>query len=162
MYTFLHTFNKELIKTALFSSNNKEWLFDDLHKIDNFDTFDPLNNDKIMYIACYKENQYMGIFALLTNNKITEAHLAFLPCAYGQVADIGKECLSYLWKNTEIQEIVAPIVENNKKARNCIEKMGLKERCTVKNIWQKHKVLNNIVFYNIFNPYNNNERVEKQ
>ena len=161
MYQFYITSDLSLLSSVFLSNNNKDWLTDDLHKIDNLSS---LINDKIMYIACYKETQFLGIFGIIKEkkeekpssilNNRAEAHLAFLPCAYGQVSDIGKECLLYLWNTTDLDEIIAPVVEENIKARKCVERMGFTYLLKIDNAWVKNNKASSMICYHILKNFN--------
>ena len=164
MYTFEITHDIELIKKTVCSPNNIPWAFDNTHKIEEIVDWNPLQNDKNLYISCYHNNQYMGIFGLfpLDENNTIEAHLAFLPQAYGKVSSIGKLCISWLWENTEIKEIIAPVVESNIKARRCVEHMGLLYFTKISDYWlNKENKLEDVVCYKISKVYNTNRAIEE-
>jgi len=96
MYTFSISQDYYLIRDTLISSNNVPYNFQDG---ENPEYWKPNLAANVLHIKVCKGNEFMGFFFLIRKGeKIAEAHMAFLPHAYGQVVDIGKECLQWIWR----------------------------------------------------------------
>lgn len=121
-YSFSFSHDTDLIKSTVLLSNNINYCFDDT---DNPDTCVVPIDSKLKYIKVEEKGIFLGFFLLKErNDRVAEAHLAFLPRAYGRVADLGRECLLWIWEKTTYEVIICPVLEDNKLALNCILRMG--------------------------------------
>ncbi len=145
MVEFKLSNNIQLIKEVLLSSNNIEYSFDDAHQ-EYIKDFEPLIHKNIYYIEVSEDNDFKGFFFIVRKNElIGEAHLAFLPKAYGKVSKYGKLCLDWVWKNLDFSVLICPCIEENKLALNCIKKMGFQEYGYLLNAWIKNKKSSNFI-----------------
>ena len=121
-FSFSFSSDTNLIKEVLLSYNNIPFNFDDT--FEDPTTFNPPICDKIRYIEVKDGSITQGFFFLIDKNGYTECHMAFLPIAYGKVHAIGRECIKWVWDNTDIQVMVAPCIETNTLALRCIQSFG--------------------------------------
>ena len=135
MYNFSLSNDKELIRSVVLAPNNLLFNFDDTYP-DPY-SFNPVFNDNIYYIKCEDANNtFLGFYFLIKKAEtIAEAHMAFLPVAYGKVSDIGKECLKWVWENTTFNTLVCPCIESNRLAMKCIKSIGFQEYGREDNKW---------------------------
>lgn len=155
MYTFSLCNDKYLIRDTILAPHNIPFQFDDEHDPGEYE---PIFDPKLLYIKVEKNHIYQGLFLLIYKSPIVaEAHLAFLPHAYGHVAEMGKECLKWIWNNTFIEHIICPILEYNGLARNCVKKMGFEEFTTENNAWVRDGTSHNYIWAKIKKYHNINE-----
>lgn len=135
MYRFTINTDVEMIKSTVLNSNNRRFQFDDSH---NPDDFEPYLLHPVYHIAVYDNDVFQGFFFLIDKGSgVAEAHLAFLPKAYGKVSDMGRQCLQWVWSNFNFHTLVAPCIEDNKLALKCITDIGFKPYELVENSWIK-------------------------
>jgi hypothetical protein len=137
MYKFSLSQDKDLIRSVVLASNNLLFNFDDSYP-DPY-SFQPIFNENIYYIKCEdQDDNFLGFFFLIKGigtDVIAESHMAFLPVAYGKVANIGKECLQWVWDNTAFNTLVCPCIETNRLALKCIKAIGFQEYGREDNKW---------------------------
>lgn len=92
--------------------------------------------------------EIMGYFFLVKMEPVTvEAHMTFLPSAYGSVAEMGRQCLDWVWKYMNIATIIAPVLKTNALAIKCVKDMGFQEygidksRVLKDGIWEDYLLL---------------------
>ena len=90
------------------------------------ESWEPEFNDKTMYISVKAGVVLHGFFVLLRKDvHIAEAHMIFYRSAWGQVAEMGRQCLRWIWTNFPfITMLAAPVKVGNRLAERCIRKMG--------------------------------------
>lgn len=134
MFTFSLSNDLELIKSVILAPNNILFNFDDTYPDPH--SFYPVINKNIYYIKCMDNDVFQGFFFLIDKgNNVAEAHMAFLPIAYGKVSKIGKECLFWVWDNTQFSVLICPCISTNKLALSCIKHIGFKEYGFEENKW---------------------------
>ena len=146
-YQFRETVDSGLIKEYVMLPNNRRYNFDDGHSPDNYSV---VLRDDYTYIEVLNSGISYGIIVLIEiNSVVAEAHLCFKPSAYGQVSRIGIECLEWISKNTTYTQIVAPVVQSNRLAVRCIEKIGLRQIGMLDGCWLRDGKLENYLIYSI-------------
>jgi len=133
MYTFSLCHDAALIKDTVLQPHNIPFQFDDSHSPSDYEViFDP----KILYIKVERNHRYQGLFLIIYKDySLAEAHLAVMPCAFGRVAEMGKECLNWVWANTYINHLICPVLADNGLALNCVKKMGFHPYSRQKDKW---------------------------
>lgn len=127
MFEFLLCNDMTLIKAVLMSGHNKPYQIQDDEVID-FNLWKPEERKDVINLAVMEDGVFQGFFFLIkTSPNACEAHLGFLPSAYGRVAEAGRECAKLLFEATEIEHITCPVIESNRLAVRCVERMGFKQ-----------------------------------
>lgn len=153
MYSFSLSTDKQLIRDTILLPNNIPFNFDDKYK-DPFD-YEPLIQDNIMNIRVDKGGEFMGFFFLIKRSyTLAEAHLAFTPKAFGEVAEMGKECLKWIWNNTGLEHLICPVIETNHLALKCVKAIGLKPYCRQENKWLKDGIWYHYIWLKIEKDHN--------
>lgn len=150
MYTFSLSNDVGLIKSVVLSKNNLNYNFDDFHKPEDFE---PIFNNNILYIKVERNKIFQGFFFLIMKNyTLAEAHLAFLPKAWGYVSEMGKECLIWLRNNTSVERLICPVLSNNFLALSCIKKIGFNIFDKQEKVWLKNGQWESYIWccYNIY------------
>lgn len=135
-YRFQVTRDVELLREISLSPNNIKWMGDD--EFQDRDKWLPdVNNPVFTFLLVSDEsNQIMGFFTLIDLGTGLEAHLSFLPKAYGQVVAIGKQAASFLFQRLPHDFIIAPVVSDNRLACKCIVDIGFKLHDVLESVWK--------------------------
>ena len=133
MYTFTISRDYYLIRDTVISGNNIPYNFQDGEDPKHWK---PNLAANILHIKVCRDNEFLGFFFLIRKGeRVAEAHMAFLPHAYGQVINIGKKCLEWIWKYLPINTLVAPCIEDNRLALRVIKGIGFEVYDRTENAW---------------------------
>lgn len=90
-----------------------------------------------LYLEVF-DHERMGFFAIRPVNSIVfEIHTTMLPKAWGKTLQYTKEVLEWIFENTNCQQVITFIPENNVKALKLAEKSGLTQKGFIENSWLK-------------------------
>lgn len=125
------------VKRALLEPRNRFYNFG----VNDFqgepEDWTPTEHPSIVATRCSCGRRLLGfIFLFRKTEAIAEAHMAFLPTAYGEVRDITRRFLN--WVHGEIiwlREIVAPCCTDNAKALACLLGIGFKPTYVESGAW---------------------------
>jgi hypothetical protein len=153
VYTYSISEDYELIKQVALAQNNLRKCFDDFWS--DPQSYEPFVGDNIFYIKCMENELLLGFFCLIRKDRDTcEAHMSFLPVAYGKVAEVGRQCLKWIRANlTDINYLISPCVESNRLADQCIRAMGFELFGYQNKAWLQHGKWESMLWFKIgLNP----------
>jgi RimJ/RimL family protein N-acetyltransferase len=75
----------------------------------------------------------LGMFLLVPlTGQSAEVHLCFVPSAWGQVEEAGKQFLAWIWRETHLQTLLGPVPSYNRLALRVAKACGFREAYTEK------------------------------
>lgn len=80
-----------------------------------------------VYLLASDDSHALGFAAFLPRNRVMcEAHICFLPRAYGERAQMAfRAMLDWVWRNTQYKRIVGEIPISNRRALAFVRKAGV-------------------------------------
>ena len=149
MWHFHILTNLALIKSTLLHPINQPFNFEEG---DNREV-NPVLWDNVAYIGVYKDNEYMGLIALIQEKeyqeKTAEVHLALLPSIYGQTVEMGREILIWIRNATQTRRLICPVIDDNRLVRKLIISLGFIKYKEIANGWKKDGVNHMLECYTI-------------
>lgn len=131
-------FDIDLIKETLTNISVYNNISDDLSPLAS--EYNPVINDLIIYIGCYKNKEYAGLFMFHPYTFFMyEVHTCLLPSAWGFSVEMAKIAKEWFFENTKCIRIITTIPENNKLALRMAKKTGFTEYGFNPNSWVKNK-----------------------
>lgn len=88
----------------------------------------PTLNDQIHYLVARDKGILLGFCAFIPENAVCwQAHICFLPAAYGKTVEAFTLMLNWMWQHTKAQRIVGQIPTYNRLAIAFVRKVGFQE-----------------------------------
>lgn len=142
----------ELIKKICTHPRSWEWLADDYSP--KREEWEPVEDEKIIYLAAYAGLTPIGIFALIPDNTICwKCHICMLPMAYGPLAhEATLAMFDWTWQNTHCLRLVAYISEQNRTTIKFARSVGMEEYGLNPRSWMKRGVLHGQILLGISRP----------
>lgn len=94
--------------------------------------FQAARTDKIYYLMALdikndNEQEILGFGAFIPQNAVCfDAHICFLPCAYGRTEQSCRAMFEWLWKRTDCRKITGAIARYNRLAIALARRCGMK------------------------------------
>ncbi len=136
-------FDADQIKNTIAHPKIYDWVSDD--SCPKAEYFFPLVNDQIIYLGCFLNEEYVGLFMIVPQAMVWhDFHTCLLPNAWGLSVDFVKLAVDWMFKNTECRRLTTIVPENNKLALKLAKKSGAIEYGFNPGSWLKNGILSGV------------------
>ncbi len=83
----------------------------------------------LRHILVYEQGKPVGVYLLvnLDDSKTAEVHFCLLPEVWGRAVPITESFLAWVWRNTTLQRLTAPVPDYNRLALRIARLVGFRE-----------------------------------